>query len=98
MGMSPSDFEKPAGMVRDRMESGFDMIEEYGGPLLERYGRTALMVGVALVAVAGVALVVARRRRRRTLTERLTRALPDMGSRLERPISTIKAAADRISR
>ena len=85
-------------MLRDRMESGLDALEEYGRPLLDRYGRTVLVVGVTLVAIAGVALVVARSRRRRTLTERLTRALPEVGARLERPISTLRAAADRISR
>jgi hypothetical protein len=87
MGVSPSDFEPQAEMVMERVQSGLDALEEYGGPLLDRYGRTALVIGVAVVAVAGVALLVSRRRRRRTLA-----------SRLERPMSTLRSAADRLSR
>ena len=86
-------------MVRERVENGLDVLEEYGGPLLDRYGRAALVVGVAVVAAVGVALVVARRRRRKPLTARLHDALPaSVSSRIEGPISSIKAAADRMSR
>lgn len=93
------DLEGQAQMVRERVENGLDVIEEYGGPLLDRYGRTALVVGVAVVAAVGVALVVARRRRRKPLTARLQDALPDsVSSRIERPLSSIRAAADRITR
>ena len=85
-------------MVRERVESGLDVLEEYGGPLLDRYGRTALVVGVAVVATVGVALAVARRRRRKRLGTRLHDALPDsVASRLERPLSSIKSVADRIT-
>jgi len=86
-------------MVQERVQGGIDVLEEYGGPLLDRYGRTALVIGVAVVAAVGVALIVARRRRRRPLTMRLHDALPDsVSSRIERPLSSIRAAADRISR
>jgi hypothetical protein len=86
-------------MVRQRARDGLDALEEYGGPLLDRYGRTALVVGVAVVAAVGVALLVARRRRGRPLTTRLHDALPDsVSSRIERPLSSIRAAADRIAR
>jgi hypothetical protein len=98
MGVTPSDFEPQAEMVMERVERGLDMLEEYGAPLLERYGRRALVVGVAVVAVAGVALLVARRTRRRTLRDRIQGAVPEVRSRLERPISTIRSAADRLSR
>jgi hypothetical protein len=92
------DLEGQAQMLREGVENGLDVLEEYGGPLLDRYGRTALVVGVAVVAAVGVALVVARRRRRKPLTARLHDALPDsVSSRIERPLSTIRAAADRIS-
>ena len=77
--------------MRERVESGIEKLEEYGGPLLERYGRTALVIGVAVVAVAGVALIVSRRRRRRTLADRLQGAVPEVKSRL-------RSAADRLSR
>jgi hypothetical protein len=96
--MSPSDFEPQAEMVMNRVQSGLDAIEEYGGPLLDRYGRTALVVGVAVVAAVGVALIVARRRRRPTLTKRIADAMPEVASRLEKPISTLRSAADRITR
>jgi len=92
------DLEGQAQMLREGVENGLDVLEEYGGPLLDRYGRAALVVGVAVVAAVGVALVVARRRRRKPLTARLHDALPDsVSSRIERPLSTIRAAADRIS-
>jgi len=84
--------------VQSGVQSGLDVIEEYGGPLLDRYGRTALVVGVAAVAVVGVALIVARRRRRPTLARRFQDAIPEVASRLEKPISTLRSAADRISR
>ncbi len=86
-------------MVREGLRNGVDVLEEYGGPLLDRYGRTALVVGVAMVAGVAVALIVARRRRRRPLTMRLHDAVPEsVSSRLQRPLSSIRAAADRISR
>jgi hypothetical protein len=96
--MTPSDFEPQAEMVRERVRDGLDVLEEYGGPLLDRYGRTALVAGVALVAVVGVALIVARRRRRPTLTQRVIDAMPDVASRLEKPIATLRSTAERISR
>lgn len=92
MGLTPEDLEPQARMVMDRVQSGIDVIEEYGGPLLDRYGRTAIVVGVAVVAAVGVALIIARRRRRPTLTERLHDAMPDALS------SRLRSAAERISR
>jgi hypothetical protein len=60
---------------------------------LDRYGRTAMVVGVALVAAVGVALFVARRRRPMRLTARLHDALPDsVSSRIERPLSSLKGS------
>ena len=80
-----SGIEEQAQAVRESMANGLDVIEEYGGPLLDRYGRTALVVGVAVVAAVGVALLVARRRRRKPLTARLHDVLPDsVSSRIDR--------------
>jgi hypothetical protein len=99
MSAPKAGLEDQAQMVRERVENGLDVLEEYGGPLLDRYGRAALVVGVAVVAAVGVALVVTRRRRRKPLSARLHDALPDsVSSRIERPLSSIRAAADRISR
>jgi hypothetical protein len=92
MGITPEEIEPQARMVMDRVQSGLDVLEEYGGPLLDRYGRTALVVGVAVVAAVGVALIVARRRRRPTLAERLQDAMPDAVT------SRLRSAAERISR
>jgi hypothetical protein len=98
MGMSPSDFDTPVQVVKEKMESGLDMLEEYGGPMLDRYGRTAIVVGVAVLAAVGMALILARRRRRKTLSDRISKVLPEMGSRLEGPVSSIRSAAGRFSR
>lgn len=92
MGLTPEDVEPQARMVMDRVQEGLDVIEEYGGPLLDRYGRTAIVVGVAVVAAVGVALIIARRRRRPTLAERLHDVMPDAVS------SRLRSAAERISR
>jgi hypothetical protein len=98
MSAPKTDLEDQARMVREQVENGLDVLEEYGGPLLDRYGRAALVIGVAVVAAAGVALLVARRRRRKPLSARLHDALPgSVSSRIERPLSSIKAAAERIS-
>ena len=99
MSARTPDLEAQAEKMREGVENGLDLIEEYGGPLLDRYGRTAIVVGVGLLAAVGVALVVARRRRRRPLISRMQASLPDsFSSRLERPISSIKQAAERITR
>jgi hypothetical protein len=94
MGISPSDFEAQREMLGDRIGAGLDLLDEYGRPMIDRYGRTALVAGVVVVAMVGVALLVARSRRRRTLGDRIVSA----SSRLEGPISSIRAAAGRISR
>jgi anti-sigma-K factor RskA len=99
MSAPKANLEDRAQMLRERVENGLDVLEEYGGPLLDRYGRAALVVGVGVVAAVAVALVVARRRRRKPLTARLHDALPDsVSSRIDRPLSSIRAAADRITR
>lgn len=92
------DFEESADMLRKGVDSGLDLIEEYGGPFLDRYGRTVLVAGVAVVAAVGIALLVARRRRRKTLVARMQDALPNsVSARLERPLSSISKAAERIT-
>lgn len=92
------DFEEAAGMLREGVDSGLDLIEEYGGPFLDRYGKTLIVTGVAVVAAVGIALLVARRRSRKTLVARMQDALPNsVSSRLERPLSSISKAAERIT-
>jgi MYXO-CTERM domain-containing protein len=99
MSVRTPDLEAQAEKLREGVENGLDLVEEYGGRFLDRYGRTTIVVGVAVVAAVGAALLVARRRRRRPLLTRMQDALPDqLSSRLERPISSIKQAADRITR
>jgi hypothetical protein len=99
MSVPTSGFEEQAKMVRESVEGGLYVLEEYGGPVLDRYGRTAVVVGVALVAVVGVALIVARRRRHKPRVTRLLDALPSsVSSRIDRPLSSIRSAADRITR
>jgi hypothetical protein len=99
MSATKAGIEDQVQIVRESVENGLDVLEEYGGPLLDRYGRAALVVGVAVVAAVGLGLVLARRRRSKPLTARLRDALPDsVSTRVERPLSSIKAAAGRFSR
>jgi ABC-type proline/glycine betaine transport system permease subunit len=80
------------------MESGVELIEERARPFVERHAVTIVAVGLAALAGAGAAVMIARRRRRRTLVMRLQDATTTVGDRLERPISTIRSAAERIAR
>jgi hypothetical protein len=103
MSVSQDDIERQARIVRDRVrtgvEDGLEMVAEHGGPLARRYGRTAIVIGVIGVTAMGVAIILARRHRRRPLTVRLQEALPDaVSARLEKPLSTIKVAAGRFTR
>jgi hypothetical protein len=98
MKTSTADVERRVRLVRDSVESGLDKVDEYGRPFVQRHGRKALAVGV-VVLVAAAAVMVARRRRPRPLTARLQEALPDsVSDRLERPLSSIRAAASRLGR
>lgn len=98
MSVRTPDFEESAEKLREGVDSGLDLIEEYAGPFLDRYGRTVIVAGVAVVAAVGIALLVARRRRQKTLVGRMQEALPDsVSSRLERPLSSISKAAQRIT-
>lgn len=95
--MSPSDLEPRTEFLRDRVQGGLDALDEYGGPLLDRYGRVVLIAGVALVAAVGIALILSRRSARATFTRRIQDAIPDsVGERLERPMSSIRSARERI--
>ncbi len=75
-----------------------ELIEERAGPFLERHRVTIVAVGLGVLVGIGAAVMIARRRTRRTLVMRLHDATTSMGDRLERPISTIKSAAERIGR
>ena len=95
---STAEIERQAKASLDSVESGVELIEERAGPFIERHRFTILAVGLAALAAVGAAVVVARRRRRRTLVMRLHDATTSVGDRLERPLSTIRSAAERIAR
>src|SRR5689334_10005017 len=98
MGVRTTDLEAQTALMRDRVETGLDFIEQHGGQFLDRYGRTVLIAGAAVVVAVGLALVIARRRRHRPLLTRVQDALPDsVGARLERPIASLRHAAERIA-
>ncbi len=97
--MYSGDLEPPTGKVMEKVQGGLDVLEEYAGPLLDRYGRAVLVVGVAVVAATGLALLLSRRRSRRVLAERIQAAIPGAAAeRLERAIASITSAAERVGR
>ena len=95
---STAEIERQAKAILDSVESGVELIEERAGPFFERHRVTIVAVGLGALVGIGAAVMIARRRRRRTLVMRLHDATTSVGDRLERPLSTIKSAAERIGR
>ena len=98
MKASTAEIERQAKAVLDSVEGGVEFVNERAMPWIER--NRVMLLGLALGALIGVgaAIVISRRSRRRPFVARLRDATTSVGDRLERPISTIRSAADRISR
>ncbi|HEY6875130.1 MAG TPA: hypothetical protein VI384_02100 [Candidatus Dormibacteraeota bacterium] len=86
------------GNVESSIESGIEAFDRYGRPWMQRNRTTLMAIGVAALVGLGAAVMISRRRRRRTLVARLRDARTNVGDRLERPMSTIRSAAERMSR
>jgi hypothetical protein len=97
MRSSTAEIERQAKAILDSVESGMELIEERARPFFERNRVTIVAVGLGVLAGVGVAVMIARRRSRKTLDIRLHDATTSVGDRLERPLSTIKSAAVRIA-
>jgi len=95
---STAEIERQAKVILESLESGVELIEERARPFIGRHRVTIVAVGLAALLGVGAALVLARRRRGRTLVMRLHDATTSVGDRLERPLSTMRSAAGRISR
>lgn len=95
---STAEIERQAKAILDSVESGVDLIGERARPFVERHRVSIMAVGLGALAGIGAAVLIARRRRRKTLVMRLHDASTSVGERLERPLSTIRSAADRIAR
>jgi len=98
MRSSTAEIERQAKAILDSVESGVELIEKRARPFVERHRITIVAVGLGVLVGVGAAVMIARRRERRTLVLRLHDATASVGSRLERPLSTIKSAAERIGR
>ncbi|TMC12836.1 MAG: hypothetical protein E6I42_05425 [Chloroflexi bacterium] len=98
MRSSTAEIERQAKAILDSVESGVELIDERARPFVERNGVTILAAGIAVLVGVGAAVMIVRRRRRRTLVMRLQDATTSVGDRLERPLSTIRSAAERIAR
>jgi len=98
MRSSTAEIERQAKAILDSVESGVELIDERARPFVERNGVTILAAGIAVLVGVGDAVMIVRRRRRRTLVMRLQEATTSVGDRLERPLSTIRSAAERIAR
>jgi sensor c-di-GMP phosphodiesterase-like protein len=95
---STAEIERQAKAILDSVESGVELIEERARPFVERHRVTIVAVGLGALVGVSAAVMIARMRRRRTLVMRLHDATTSVGDRLERPLSTIKSAAERIAR
>lgn len=95
MKASPEEFEQQARIVRDGVQRRLEIVEDYGRPLVQKYGKSALAVGMTGLAVVGIGMMVARRRRRRSFRVRIQ---DSVSSRMERPISSVRSVAGRFSR
>ena len=70
MGASAREIERQIKETRERMDTNLTQLEGRAASNAKRYGRIAAIVaGVAVVA--GVGLLIYRRRRRRTLRDRI---------------------------
>ena len=95
---STAEIERQAMAILDGVESRMELIDGRVRPFIERHAVTIVAIGLAALAGAGAAVMIARIRRRRTLVMRLQDATTSVGDRLERPLSTIRSAAERIAR
>lgn len=98
MNASTTEIERQARAIRDSVESGVALIDEHAMPWVERNRVALIAVGVGALVGLGAAVLVARRRRRRTLVARLHDATVSVGDRIQGPVSTIRSAAERIAR
>ncbi len=95
---STAEIERQAKAILGSVESGVELIEERARPFVERHRVTIVAVGLGALVGVGAAVMIARRRRQKTLVMRLHDATTSVGDRLERPLSTIRSAAERIGR
>jgi len=93
-----TEIERQAKAILDTVESGVELIEERARPFVERHRVTIVAVGLGALVGVGAAVMIARRRRQKTLVMRLHDVTTSVGDRLERPLSTIRSAAERIGR
>lgn len=92
-----AEVERQARAILDSVEGGVEFLDEQAMPWLERNRMMVLGITLGMLVGVGAAVMIARRNRRRPLVARLRDATTSVGDRLERPISTIRSAADRIS-
>lgn len=95
---STAELERQAKAILDSVESGVELIEERARPFIARHRVTIVAAGLAVLLGVGATVMIVRRRRRKTLVMRLHDATTSVGDRLERPLSSIKSAAERIAR
>ncbi len=70
MGTSAREIERQIKETRERMDDNLTRLEDQASSGARRYGRIAAIV-LGVVAIGGVAYVIYRRTRRRTLRDRL---------------------------
>ena len=95
---STAEIERQAKAILDSVESGVELIEERAGPFVERHRVTIVAISIGALVGVAAGVMLARRRRQRTLVMRLHDATTSVGDRLERPLSTIRSAAERFGR
>lgn len=97
MKADTTEIEQQVKAILGGVEGGMEFIDERAMPWIERNRVMVLGIALGMLVGVGAAVLIARRNRPRPLVARLRDATTSVGDRLERPISTIRSAADRIS-
>ena len=98
MKASTTEIEQQVKAILGGVEGGVEFIDERAMPWIEQNRVMVLGIALGMLVGVGAAVLIARRSSRpRPLVARLRDATTSVGDRLERPISTIRSAADRIS-
>jgi hypothetical protein len=99
MGAFADEIDRSVKAGRKEMNRTLDMLDSRLGPTARRRGGVLAALALAALAAFGIGMAYERRRRRRTLAERIHNVLPsvvrdlpeEVASQLKRPIEKVRA-------